>query len=181
MKHVWLFLPLGLLLICNTHAQTKSIRERTKDLQKLDGYFPLYWDADGGKLLLEIARFDQDFLYQVSLQTGVGSNPIGLDRGQLGSTHVVRFERTGPKVLLIEPNQRYRARSTDAAERRAVEESFARSVLYGFKVEAADGERVLVDATSFFLRDAHGVADALRRTQQGNFGLDESRSAIYLP
>ncbi|HYX42243.1 MAG TPA: DUF5117 domain-containing protein, partial [Pyrinomonadaceae bacterium] len=150
-------------------------------MPKLDGYFPLYWDAGEGKLLLEIARFDQEFLYQVSLQTGVGSNPIGLDRGQLGNTHIVFFERTGPKVLLIEPNQRYRARSTDASERRAVEESFARSVLWGFKVEASEGDRVLVDATSFFLRDAHGVADTLRRTQQGSFALDESRSAIYLP
>src|SRR5205085_1061711 len=174
-------LSLALLLAVNVHAQTKSLRERTKDLQKLDGYFPVYWDAEGGKLLLEIARFDQDFLYQVSLQTGVGSNPIGLDRGQLGSTHVVHFERVGPKVLLVEPNQRYRARSNDGAERRAVEESFARSILYGFKVEATEGDRVLVDATAFFLRDAHGVADTLRQTQQGSFALDESRSAIYLP
>jgi hypothetical protein len=159
----------------------RTLRERTKDLQKLDGYFPLYWDAEGGRLLLEIARFNQEFLYQTSLQTGVGSNPIGLDRGQLGSTHVVRFERVGPKVLMVEPNQRYRARSNDANERRAVEESFATSVLWGFKVEASEGERVLVDATSFFLRDAHGVATTLRQTQQGGFSLDESRSTIYLP
>ena len=181
MRRALSLLSLALLIAVNVHAQTKSLRDRTKDLQKLDGYFPLYWDAEGGKLLLEIARFDQDFLYQVSLQTGVGSNPIGLDRGQLGSTHVVHFERVGPKVLLVEPNQRYRARSTDANERRAVEESFARSVLYGFKVEASEGERVLVDATAFFLRDAHGVADTLRQTGQGSFGLDESRSVIYLP
>ena len=181
MRRVCLLLSLALFIIVNVNAQTKSFRERTKDLQKLDGYFPLYWDAEHGQLLLEIARFEQEFLYQVSLQTGVGSNPIGLDRGQLGNTHVVFFERTGPKVLLIEPNQRYRARSTDASERRAVEESFARSVLAGFKVEASEGDRVLVDATSFFLRDAHGVADTLRRTQQGSFTLDESRSAIYLP
>src|ERR671933_956129 len=174
-------LPLALVIAAGAHAQTKTLRDRTKDLQKFDGYFPLYWDAESGKLLLEIARFDQDFLYQVSLQTGVGSNPIGLDRGQLGGTHVVRFERTGPKVLLVEPNQRYRARSSDPSERRAVEESFAQSVLWGFKVEAAEGDRVLVDATSFFLRDAHDEAGTLRRKQQGGFSLDQSRSAIYLP
>ncbi len=185
MKRALLLLTLALITTLNARAQerptTRSLRERTKELQKLDGYLPLYWDAESGKLLLEIARFDQDFLYQVSLQTGVGSNPIGLDRGQLGSTHVVHFERTGPKVLLVEPNQRYRAQSNDADERRAVEESFARSVLWGFRVEASDGERVLVDATSFFLRDAHGVSDTLRQTGQGGFSLDESRSAIYLP
>jgi hypothetical protein len=181
MRRACLLLACILFISFHVVAQTKSLRDRTKDLQKLDGYIPLYWDAENGKLLLEIARFDQDFLYQISLQTGVGSNPIGLDRGQLGSTHVVHFERVGPKVLLVEPNQRYRARSNDPNERRAVEESFARSILYGFKVEAVDGDRVLVDATSFFLRDAHGVADTLRQTQQGGFSLDESRSAIYLP
>jgi hypothetical protein len=179
-----LLLSLALLpsiVVAQEKTQPRTLRDATKDLQKLDGYFPLYWDAERGRLLLEIARFNQEFLYQTSLQTGVGSNPIGLDRGQLGGTHVVFFERVGPKVLLVEPNQRYRARSTDANERRAVEESFARSVLWGFKVEMAEGERVLVDATPFFMRDAHGVADALRRAQQGGFSLDESRGAIYLP
>jgi hypothetical protein len=91
--------------------QRKSFAELTRGLQKLDGYFPVYWDAEEGKLLLEIPRFDTEFLYQVSLPTGVGSNPLGLDRGQLGDTHVVRFERSGPKVLLVEPSQRFRGRA----------------------------------------------------------------------
>ncbi|MFL6335956.1 MAG: zinc-dependent metalloprotease [Pyrinomonadaceae bacterium] len=158
----------------------KSFAELTRGSQKLDGYFPLYWDAEAGRLLLEIPRFNSDFLYQVSLPTGVGSNPLGLDRGQLGDTRVVHFERVGPKVLLVEANQRYRALTNDAAERRAVEESFARSVLWGFKVEAVEGARVLVDATAFFLRDAHGVAGRLRESSQGQYRLDESRSAFYL-
>jgi len=159
----------------------KTFAELTRGLQKLDGYFPLYYDAAGGKLLLEIPRFDSEFLYQVSLPTGVGSNPLGLDRGQLGGTHVVRFERSGPKVLLVESNYRYRALTEDAAERRAVEDSFARSVLWGFRVEASEGARVLVDATAFFLRDAHGVADRLRESNQGQYKLDDSRSALYMP
>jgi hypothetical protein len=159
----------------------KSFDASTRGLQKLDGYFPLYWDAERGRLLMEISRWDTEFLYQVSLPTGVGSNPLGLDRGQLGDTHVVRFERTGPKVLLVETNYRFRAITSDAAERRAVAESFARSVLWGFKVEAAEGARVLVDATAFFLSDAHGVADRLRESNQGQYRLDEARSAVYLP
>jgi hypothetical protein len=161
--------------------QDKSIGSRTSGLQKMDGFIPLYWDSAGGRLLMEISRFNTEFLYQVSLPTGVGSNPIGLDRGQLGGTYVVFFERIGPKVLLVQPNYRYRAISSDAAERRAVEESFARSVLWGFKVEAADGDRVLVDATGFFLRDTHGVIERLRQARQGSYRLDETRSAIYLP
>ncbi|HEY1403094.1 MAG TPA: zinc-dependent metalloprotease, partial [Pyrinomonadaceae bacterium] len=173
-----------LVLSLNTAAaaqeKDRSIRTRTKGLQKLDGYMPLYWDAENGKLLLEIERFNAEFLYQVSLPTGVGSNPIGLDRGQLGSTNVVFFERTGQKVLLVRPNYRYRAITNDPQERRAVEESFARSVLWGFKVEASEDARVLVDATAFFMRDAHGVVETLRRANQGRFQLDESRSSFYL-
>src|SRR5215203_5463303 len=176
MRHPLISLCIILLTLAPAAAQgerqgRKSFAELTRGLQKLDGYFPLYWDAEGGKLLLEISRFDSEFLYQVSLPTGVGSNPLGLDRGQLGGTRVVHFERVGPKVLLVEPPQRFRAITADAAERRAVEESFARSVIWGFKVEAAEGARVLVDATAFFLRDAHGVSDRLR----------ESNSALYLP
>jgi hypothetical protein len=185
MRHSLHALFILLLTLAPAAAQErqgrKSFAETTRGLHKLDGYFPLYWDAEGGRLLLEISRFNSEFLYQVSLPTGVGSNPIGLDRGQLGDTRVVYFERVGPKVLLVEPNQRFRAVSTDAAERRAVEESFARSVIWGFKVEAIEGARVLVDATAFFLRDAHGVAARLRESNQGQYRLDESRSAVYLP
>ncbi|HJQ71341.1 MAG TPA: zinc-dependent metalloprotease [Blastocatellia bacterium] len=168
------------LMPAAARAQENSFSAKTAPLQKIDGYVPLYWDQATGKMFMEISRFNTEFLYQVSLQTGVGSNPIGLDRGQLGNTHVVFFERVGPKVLMIEPNYRYRAITNDAAERRAVEESFARSVLWGFKVEAADANRVLVDATGFFMRDAHGVIDRLRQTRQGQYRYDESRSAFYL-
>jgi hypothetical protein len=162
-------------------ARDKSIAARTTGFQRIDGYIPLYWEEATGKVLMEISRFDIEFLYQISLPTGVGSNPLGLDRGQLGGSHVVRFERIGPKVLMVESNYRYRALSPDAAERRAVEESFAQSVLWGFKVEASEGDRVLVDATAFFLRDAHGVIDRLRQAKQGQYHFDESRSAFYLP
>ncbi|MDT5158548.1 MAG: hypothetical protein QOH51_2905 [Acidobacteriota bacterium] len=186
MRRLLLTLFIALLVLApaakaQEKSAPKSFSTLTRGLEKLDGFVPVYWDAEQGKLLLEISRFQQEFLYQVSLPTGVGSNPLGLDRGQLGDTHVVRFERTGPKVLLVETNQRYRAITNDASERRAVEESFARSVLWGFKVEASEGGRVLVDATEFFLRDAHGVADRLRESNQGQYHLDESRSAVYLP
>jgi hypothetical protein len=157
-----------------------TIAERTKGMQKLDGLMPLYWQGSSGKLFMEISRFKQELLYQVSLPAGLGSNPVGLDRGQLGDSAIVFFDRIGRKVLMTEPNYRYRAITTDAAERRAVDESFARSVLWGFKVEAEEGARVLVDATAFFMRDAHGVADKLRTTEQGRYHLDETRSALYL-
>ncbi|MFN0108937.1 MAG: zinc-dependent metalloprotease [Blastocatellia bacterium] len=172
-----------LTLICALaiNAQTASIASKTANLQKIDGYVPIYWDAAQGKMWMEISRFNTEILYQTSLPAGIGSNDIGLDRGRLGTSQVVYFERVGQKVLMIQPNYRYRALSNDEAERRAVADSFARSVIWGFKVEAAEGNRVLVDATALFMRDATGVAETLRRMRQGNYRFDESRSAFYLP
>ncbi len=158
-----------------------TITSKVEKLQKIDGYVPLYWQASAGKLFMEIGRFNQELLYQVSLPAGLGSNPVGLDRGQLGDSSIVTFERIGPKVLMTQPNYSYRAISSNEAERRAVKESFAQSVLWGFKVEAEEGDRVLVDATAFFMRDAHGVVDRLRQARQGSYRLDDSRSALYLP
>ena len=151
---------------------------KTKGLRKIDGFIPLYWDEPQGKLWMEVSRFDQEFLYQVALASGLGSNPVGLDRGQLGDSRVVMFRRVGPKVLLVEPNYKYRAVTDRAAERRAVDESFAQSVHWGFKVEAEEGGRVLVDATAFFLRDAHGVAERLQAGEAGPYRLDDARSAL---
>jgi acetamidase/formamidase len=157
-----------------------AISDKVASLRKIDGFVPLYWDEAAGRLFMEVSRFDEELLYQVGLATGVGSNPVGLDRGQLGETHVVAFHRVGPKLLLIEPNYRYRALSDRAAERRAVEESFAQSVLAGFTIEAEEAGRVLVDASTFFLRDAHGVSQRLRKSEQGRYQLDGSRSALRL-
>src|SRR5689334_14040252 len=141
-----LMIPLlALLCALATAAQAQTIAAKTASMQKIDGYMPLYWDAANGKMWMEISRFNTEMLYLVSLPAGVGSNPIGLDRGQLGGTFVIYFERVGPKILMIQPNYRYRALSSDEAERRAVADSFARSVIWGFKVEASEGDRALVD------------------------------------
>ena len=158
-----------------------TIQEKTQSLQNYPGYFPFYWDAPDGKLWLEIPRLDTEFLYYTTLAAGAGSNDIGLDRGRLGEPRVVEFRRSGPKILLVALNQQYRAVTDDPNERAAVAESFAESVLAGFTVAAEQDGRVLVDASDFLLSDAFGVADIIKQTQQGNFSLDRSRSAFYLP
>jgi hypothetical protein len=162
-------------------SQTPSISEKTAGAKKFPGYFNLFWDAKQGRLWLEIDKWGVEFLYQSGLPAGIGSNDIGLDRGQLGKTGIVRFERSGPKVLLIEENLGYRAVTSDADELRAVRDSFAESALWGFTVAAEESGHALVDATEFFLRDAHGIPETLRRTKQGAYKLDASRCAIYLP
>ena len=149
-------------------------------LERKDGFFPIDWDAKTGKLYLEISRLDLDFLLLDQLPYGLGSNDVGLDRGQLGEGRVVHFARMGAKVLLIEPNLTYRSSARDPDERLAVTQSFAESVLWGFPIEAEDNGRLLVDATAFFLRDAHEVGDRLQQTGQGSYKLDLTRSALAM-
>jgi hypothetical protein len=169
-----------LLLSCG-NAPAENAPLALDDYRLFEGFVDSWWDEDSGRILLRIDAFDVPFIYQSSMPHGVGSNDIGLDRGQLGATKVVRFLRSGPKILLVEDNLRYRADSDSAAERQAIDESFARSVIWGFTaIEERDGATI-VDATSFFVRDAHGVAARLVRLGEGTFRVDDSRSAIYLP
>ncbi|HEY5839089.1 MAG TPA: zinc-dependent metalloprotease, partial [Pyrinomonadaceae bacterium] len=190
MKHLILLVSVFLLISPNIIAQgrtnpdaakTPIITEKVAGMQKYAGFFPFYWDAKAGKVWLEIDKWNSEFLYVEALPAGIGSNDIGLDRGQLGDSYIVRFERTGPRVLLIAPNQSYRAISNNADERRSIREAFAESTLWGFEVAAEEGDRVLVDATAFYLRDHHGIPGTLQRLQQGQFRLDASRSAFFLP
>ncbi|GHA55462.1 zinc-dependent metalloprotease [Pontibacter akesuensis] len=180
-KLLWLLL-LPLFLSNLAQAQSlPSIASKTEGMQRFPGYFTYYDDDATGKIWLEIDKLEQEFLYVNSLPAGLGSNDIGLDRGQLGDTKVVYFSKQGPKVMLVQPNLSYRALSQNQNERRAVEDSFAKSIIWGFKAEAADGNRILVDATDFLLRDAHDVIGSLKRSKQGSYRLDASRSALYLP
>ncbi|WP_428657466.1 zinc-dependent metalloprotease [Runella sp.] len=153
----------------------------TKDMEKKDGFLPYYWDAKKGKIYLEIKQFDTELLYYPTLAQGIGSNDIGLDRGRLGQEHIIKFQRTGNKILMMEPNYGYRALSNDPLERRAVEESFAQSVLWGFEIAAENAGTALVELTPFLLQDAVGAIQDIARTKQGTFKLDASRSALYLP
>jgi hypothetical protein len=161
-------------------ARTPSIDERTAFMQKLDGYFPVYWEERTGSLWLEIPRLDTPVLYVTGLAAGLGSNDIGLDRGQEGGGKIVSFERVGPRVLMVQGNENFRSSSTNAAERRSVADSFAKSILWGFTVAAESNGRVLVDATDFFLRDGHGAGGSLGAGPAA-YRVDRSRSAVYLP
>jgi hypothetical protein len=148
-------------------------------MKKVSGFFILYWDNATGKLWLEIDKLDLEFLYVNSLATGIGSNDIGLDRGQFGGNRVVKFIKNGPKILLIQPNYDYRAISDNIYEQKAVKESFAQSVLWGFDIKNQKLSSYIVDATGFFLSDAHNVSGALAQTRQGNYQVDLTKSGIY--
>ena len=97
-----------------------SITEKTDSMKKMEGYFDIYWDGLNGKIWLEINQFDVELLYVNSLTAVMGSNDIGLDRNQLGQDRIVYFHRVGPKVLLIQPNYRYRANTNEPKEKVSV-------------------------------------------------------------
>ena len=179
---------IGAVLFCalvpGIHAATAqempTIGETVAGNTAIEGYFNLYWDDALGNLYWEIDKLDTEFLYQISMGSGLGSNPIGIDRGQLRGTYVLAAQRVGPRVLLVEPNYRYRATSDNPLEVQAVNDAFAPSVIWGFDIVAAEGDSVLVDATNFFLRDARDVVGQIARSNQGAFSLDTSRSALFL-
>jgi hypothetical protein len=146
-------------------------------MQKLDGFFPVYWEERTGNLYLEIPRFNHDFLITTGLAAGLGSNDIGLDRGQQGQGKIVSFQRVGPRIMMVQGNENFRSSSSNPAERKSVEDSFAKSILWGFTVAAETNGRVLVDATDYFLRDGHGAGAGLG----GTYRVDRTRTAVYMP
>src|SRR6186713_1971576 len=154
----------------------QTIDARTSGFQKIDGYMPLYWDDRTGTMWMEIGKLDTEMLWSTSLSAGLGSNDIGLDRGQAGTGRVVKFQRIGPRVMMVQPNYTWRADSPNADERRAVEDAFAKSILWGFTVGAESDGKVLVDATDFLVRDVYNAAGRL-----GNYRVDRTRSTIDVP
>lgn len=177
-----LYILFCFVLSVNSIAQNlPSIEDKTKGFKKQEGYLNFYWDENAGRIWLEIDKPDTELLYVNSLPAAIGSNDIGLDRGLLGETRIIKFSRTGRKLLLIQPNYDYRAITADKAEKKAVEQSFAQSTLWGFTIEAETNGLVLVDATDFLLQDVMKVGNRIKSMKQGNYVLDKSRSAIYLP
>ena len=151
-----------------------------KELVKFEGFFDFYYDTATDKIYLEVEKLDSDFLYISSLATGIGSNDIGLDRGQLGNERLVSFQKAGNKLLLIQPNLSFRATTDNKAEENSIKEAFAKSVIYGFKILETNDNKHLVDFTSFLMQDKHGVADRLKLAKQGVYKIDKTKSAIEL-
>ena len=159
-------------------ADLPSIAEKTEGMESIDGFLPLYWDEDRGQLWMEIPELDLEMIHFSGFGAGLGSNDLGLDRGALrGGTQIVKFERVGRRVMMVQPNYRFRALTDNPAEARAVTDAFARSILWGFTAEAETDGRVLVDLTGFLVRDAVNAGQSMR---PGTYRLDQSRSSIYM-
>ena len=144
------------------------------------GFFNFNYQVKSDKILLEVDKINEDFLYVNSLTTGLGSNDIGLDRGQLGNQRIVKFRKYGNKLLLVQPNQNFRAISNNVSEVNSVEQAFANSVIFGFKIIEKKEDVYIIDFTPFLLQDTHGVIKRLKSLNQGAYKLDLSKSALEL-
>jgi len=171
---------IGLLLLLLLQVGWLPAQDFTK-MTKKEGFVPFYLDEEKGKIYLEISSLNQELLYVNTLTSGIGSNDIGLDRGQLGDTRVIEFRKAGNKILMVHKNYDYRAYTKNAYEAKSIQDAFAESTLWGFEVVKTEGATYLVDATNFYLQDVHGVSETLARTRQGNYKVDASRSALYFP
>lgn len=177
---MWLLVLMmsGPLVALAQQPPAARLAERTEGLTRTDGFIPFYWDAARGRVLMEVPAFDADVLYYVSAASGAGSVEMSFDRGILEST-VIHFQRSGPRVLVVQQNLGYRALDAHAALVESVKDSFASSVLAALPIEADEGGRVLVDATSLFMRDAADVVGTLRSANQGAFRFEPARSGFY--
>ncbi|NNF19886.1 MAG: DUF5117 domain-containing protein, partial [Flavobacteriaceae bacterium] len=154
--------------------------DKSKNFNKSEGFFNYFYDSGSDKMYLEVKELEKEFLYVYSLSSGIGSNDIGLDRGQLGNEQVVFFRKAGNKLLLIQPNLKFRAITDNDLEKKSVTEAFAKSVLYGFKIEEEKAGSYLIDITDFLMQDMHGVGQRLKSNKQGSYSVDSSKSAISL-
>ena len=159
-------------------SQVKDSDGFLKDMLKHEGFIDFYWDESQGKIYLNISSLNQELIYINYLSAGVGSNDIGLDRGQIGGTKIVAFIKKGAKILMIQPNYKFRAISENKDEKKSVEDAFARSVVWGFDIVASNKNTYVIDATPFLLRDSHGIINRLKRQKQGNFNVDKKSSSF---
>ncbi|MDY8135528.1 zinc-dependent metalloprotease [Aquimarina sp. 2201CG5-10] len=159
---------------------TGQFLEEKKNLESYNGYFNFHYNKAKDEIYLEVDKLDAEFLYVHSLSSGLGSNDIGLDRGQIGDGVVVKFQRAGNKLLLIQPNQRYRAVTDNDLEKKSVEQAFAKSVLFGFPIKEEKSGKFIIDLTPFLLQDTHGIINRLKFQKEGAYSVDKSRSALSL-
>lgn len=155
----------------------------TRGLPSQPGFFDVYRDEAKGRVLLGLRAFGQPFLMTSSLPWALGSNDVGLDRGQSSDSHLVEWRRVGTRVLLVEDNTKFRAVSDNPDEALSVRQAFAESVLWAGDVVAerkGPGPEVLVDVSALLVSDRHGIAERLEQAKQGKYEVDDKRSAPSL-
>ena len=159
---------------------TAQFLEEKKELQTFNGFFNFHYSESDGEIYLEVDKLDTEFLYAHFLATGLGSNDIGLDRGKIGDGVVVKFIKSGNKILLLQPNQDFRAITDNELEKKSIDQAFAKSVLFGFPIKETKGDTYIIDLTPFLMQDAHRVANRLKKAKEGVYKLDKTRNVLWM-
>src|SRR5271170_2435472 len=156
----------------------------------------MLWDAEQGRLLFELKRFDQDILYFTSVAKGSGSGSVGLEWAGGGEAGVIQFQRVGPKVMVVQKNLRFRAGNGGPGIEKGIDASFPDSIIASLPIIRTDAGKIIVDATPLVVRDAAGFAassagggrgggrggpQAVELVAGTSWRFDPARSSIYLP
>ena len=156
----------------------RSIATATANMQRRDGWVPVFLDPAAGKIYLELPNDSLRALLVTTQPTGLGSNPIGIDRGGDAGAQVARFDRSGARVLVVFENWNYRGASDNPDHARTVAEAFPPSTVAALPVVASEGGRILVDATEFVLTDWLNVGATLQQGEQGSYSVARDRSSV---
>lgn len=164
-----------------TAQDEESFANTVADLDLREGFVPLYVDESDGRILARLSPGeDGDFgrmIYAARMTSGLGSNPVGIDRGRGTSGEILRFFRVNDRIFAEFENTRYRAIGAGEDETNATRQSFARSIIWSTDILAQEGDDVLIDLSGFLTRDPVDTIGILSNSGQGSFSIDAGRSA----
>jgi hypothetical protein len=153
-------------------------KKLTKDATVKKGWFTLYQKRENLYLEIQPNQLELPILAILSLSRGIGRDFI---LGGLPVTDkLVRFHRTGDRVLLIEDNTRFTAPKGSPIEK-AKDLSFGESVLASFKIESEQdsSKALLIDLASLVVSDMSDMAEGMRQSFNGkSMRFDKERSAV---
>lgn len=169
--------------VISVAKDTDAWAAATEGMERRDGFVSVYVGEKDGRVLAAFPAPDEEGLslraiYAAGLTSGLGSNPIGLDRGLFDGGSLIAFRRVGAKLIAEKENWNFRTTTDNALEQRAVRESFARSFIWAGEIvaESETGE-LLADLSGFLTRDALDVRGALAAHSEGGaFTLAADRS-----
>ena len=154
----------------------------TSGFKKRDGFFALQVDTARNRVYAQIPSPGKDgvalrMIHTAGLTAGLGSNPVGLDRGWWRDGEIMVFRKIGDKVILEVENQTYRASPENPLEQRAVKESFATSFVASAEILSEAGG-LTIDLTDYLTSDSLNLVQYLKDAGQGSFSVAKDRTLV---
>lgn len=183
MRNLFL-LPLILLFASCAPSTTSSPKSNTlAGFEHRAGFIDLHVDAKTNRVYAQLPKADAEgvslrMIHSARLTAGLGSNPVGLDRGWGEGGRIVVFRRMGDNVIIEQENLSYRASPDNPLEARAVRESFARSFLASLPIVKDTEDGPLVNMTAFLTSDSLNLVQYLKDADQGSFSIAKDRTFV---